>query len=213
MIVEIDHVSKTIKGTEVLHDISLTVDRGEVLCLTGVNGSGKTMLLRCVLGLVRPTTGTVSISGRVLGRDIDFPPSVGMLLEGPAFLPAWTGRRNLAFLSELASDTDPDMVGEVIRSVGLDPCDKRRYSSYSLGMKQRLGIAAALYGDPELIILDEPTNALDAEGTRLVHRLIGEHRDRGAAILLATHDRSLVRDLADCVVNLAEGHIEEAASC
>lgn len=205
----VNHFSKIIGSTEVLHDITLSVNSGMVLGLAGVNGSGKTMLMRAMLGLIAPTEGEVSIDGQRLGIDIQFPPSAGFLLEAPAFLNGRTGMDNLSLLAKLRGCSEQIELAKLLRGVGLNPDDHRTFKKYSLGMKQRLGIAAAVMGSPELIVLDEPTNALDCSGVNIVQKIIERERARGAAIVLASHDEGVLTQLSDKLIHLAEGHIDE----
>lgn len=204
----VDSVSKAIKGREVLNNVSLSVPEGSIVGVAGPNGSGKTMLMRAIAGLVRPDSGEIRIDGSVVGRDIASPPSVGLLLEGPAFLGRFSGLENLRLLASVSGALAQDELEDWIARVGLDPGDKRSYSKYSLGMRQRLGLAAALMGEPKLLLLDEPTNALDSEGQEMARKLIREARDGGAAVLLACHDAETMAELADEVWLLAEGHVD-----
>lgn len=206
--IDVVGVTKRLRRTTVLQDITLSFQPGRVAALTGPNGSGKTMLMRVVAGLVRPTEGYVEIDGLRLGRDVDFPPSLGMLLEGPTFLDSYTGFENLRMLASIKGIAEEAQIRSWISTVGLDPDDRRRYRAYSLGMKQRLGIAAALMEEPDVLLLDEPTNALDAGGVLMVQEQIRAARNRGATVLLACHDAGIVRSLADEVWHLAEGHLD-----
>lgn len=162
--VEVRGLSKRLKGVNVLDDVSLRVDAGDTIGLSGQNGSGKTMLMHAIAGLIRPNAGSVLIDGKELWKDISFPPSMGLLLEGPAFLADRSGRDNLRLLASIRGLASEDDCLAALRDVGLDPGDRRPYRKYSLGMKQRLGIAGALFERPSLMLLDEPTNALDADG-------------------------------------------------
>lgn len=206
--IDVVGVTKRLRRTTVLQDITLSFQPGRVAALTGPNGSGKTMLMRVVAGLVRPTEGYVEIDGLHLGRDVDFPPSLGMLLEGPTFLDSYTGFENLRMLASIKGIAEEAQIRSWISTVGLDPDDRRRYRAYSLGMKQRLGIAAALMEEPDVLLLDEPTNALDTGGVLMVQEQIRAARNRGATVLLACHDAGIVRSLADEVWHLAEGHLD-----
>ena len=204
----VDHLTKKLGSTEVLTDISLSVGSGEVLGLAGVNGSGKTMLMRAILGLIKPTDGDVLIDDKRLGSELPFPPSVGFLIEAPAFLNGRTGFDNLALLARLRGCSNEGAIAQLLNDVGLDPADRRTFKKYSLGMKQRLGIAAAIMGSPDLIVLDEPTNALDTSGVRMVQDIVEREKARGATIVLASHDGSVLSRLSDNVIHLAEGHID-----
>ncbi len=208
MRIEIRDVTKTIKSALILDRVTLTLESGRIYGLQGPNGSGKTMLMRLVAGLIRPTKGEVLIDGRRLGRDMDFPPSLGLLIENPAFLPEYTGKRNLELLAGLQNRIGDGEIRTAMTDAGLDPDDRRKYRKYSLGMKQRLGIAAAVMEKPELLLLDEPTNALDEGGVEEICRLIRRERDRGALVIAACHDRELLEGLADELYTVAEGRVE-----
>ena len=210
----VDHVSKTIKGIDILTDISMVLTSGHIVGFQGVNGSGKTMLMRLISGLIRPTNGTVSIDGKVLSKDISFPPSIGTLIENPAFLDGYSGFENLRILASIHNRITSENIKATISAVGLDPESHKAYRKYSLGMKQRLGIAAAVMEHPELILLDEPTNALDVDGVAMVKEIIQKEKDRGALIILCCHDSEVLNALADEVYHIQEGklashHIKE----
>lgn len=209
--VEFKNVSKTIKGREVLKDVSITIERGCVTALSGPNGSGKTMIMRCLAGLVYPDRGSIEIEGKVIGQDLSVPPSMGMLLESPAFVERYSGFENLEMLASLRGRLSGEDVRAWMARVGLDPNDKRSYRKYSLGMRQRLGLACACMEEPELLILDEPFNALDSNGVDTVLDLIADARNRDAAVVLACHDSKLLSLSADIVYNIAEGHIDGEA--
>lgn len=206
--IHVNHVTKTFKGADAVSDVTMAFEPGKVTGLAGPNGSGKTMLMRMIAGLVRPSSGRVDVDGEVVGRDIPFPPSLGMLLEGPTFLGGYSGVDNLKMLASIKGLLDEKAICNWIERVGLDPIDKRHYRRYSLGMKQRLGIAAALMETPDIVMLDEPTNALDVSGVDLVRREVCAARDRGATVILACHDASVLRDLSDEIWYLAEGRID-----
>ena len=210
----VDHVSKTIKGIDILTDISMVLTSGHIVGFRGVNGSGKTMLMRLISGLIRPTNGTVSIDGKVLSKDISFPPSIGTLIENPASLDGYSGFENLRILASIHNRITSENIKATISAVGLDPESHKAYRKYSLGMKQRLGIAAAVMEHPELILLDEPTNALDVDGVAMVKEIIQKEKDRGALIILCCHDSEVLNALADEVYHIQEGklashHIKE----
>jgi ABC-2 type transport system ATP-binding protein len=209
MKISINKASKIIHGKTVLSDISLDLVSENIYGLRGYNGSGKTMLMRLLAGLILPTNGTVVIDGKQLGKDIDFPPSVGLLIENPAFLSAYTGFRNLQLLAQIKkiiADTD---IFRILRDVGLDPDDRRKYKKYSLGMKQRLGIAAALMEKPDLLLFDEPMNALDSNGIELVSMLMRREKERGALIIMSCHDPEILETLSDCILTIDNGRLKE----
>lgn len=207
--IEIKNVTKVIKGATVLRNVSLKLEPGKIYGLKGPNGSGKTMLMRLVAGLIRPTEGEVYIDQKRLGRDFDFPPSLGMLIENPAFLPNYSGSKNLELLAQIKGIAGKDAVRQAILDVGLNPDDRKKYRKYSLGMKQRLGIAAALMESPEIIILDEPTNALDDNGIEQILSLLRRERERGAIIILSCHDAEILHAISDVIIRISEGRIEE----
>ena len=207
MEIVLNNVTKTLHGTKIIDNISLRLTSGHVYGLQGYNGSGKTMLMRLIAGLLLPTSGTVRIDSRTLGKDLDFPPSIGVLLENPAFLPAYTGVENLQLIASLRGVADDAQIKAAVARVGLDPKDKRKYKKYSLGMKQRLGIACAVFEKPDIIILDEPTNALDTDGVELVSKIISQERARGALIVLASHEKEYLHGLTDEIYTIENGRI------
>ena len=207
MIVELKNVTKTINDVTVLKDISLTLESGTIYGLKGKNGCGKTMLMRMMAGVIYPTSGTVSIDGEILHKDIATPRSIGVLIENPAFLPGYTGQRNLELLAGLTGKADRTQIAKTMSRVGLDPSDKRTYRKYSLGMKQRLGIACALMECPDLILLDEPINAIDEKGVPKIWEALQEEKQRGALIVLACHDTEELTSLADQIITIEEGKI------
>lgn len=203
---ELHGVAKEIRKNQVLRNISLTIERGTVTGFRGVNGSGKTMLLRIISGLIHPTAGSVTIDGRLLGKEIEFPPSMGLLIENPAFLEQYDALDNLRILNSISARkiSDEELRGLVER-VGLGQASGKKYRKYSLGMKQRLGLAAAVLGEPDLVLLDEPTNALDVEGIEILRGLIGQERRRGAAVVVACHDTAFLDSVADVIYCFEDG--------
>ena len=207
MKVELKNVSKRLNDVTVLEDISLTLEAGTIYGLKGKNGCGKTMLMRMMAGVIYPTSGTVSIDGEILHKDIATPRSIGVLIENPAFLPGYTGQRNLELLAGLTGKAERTQIAKTMNRVGLDPSDKRTYRKYSLGMKQRLGIACALMECPDLILLDEPINAIDEKGVPKIWEALQEEKQRGALIMLACHDTEELTSLADRIITIEEGKI------
>ena len=211
MKIEIEHVSKKIKDALVLDDVCMTLESGNIYGFQGVNGSGKTMLMRALIGLIRPTSGKVCIDGKELGKDIDFPESIGFLLENPAFLDMYSGEDNLKLLAKVDGNVDKKSVENEIRGliddVGLGQAGRKKYKKYSLGMKQRLGIAAAVLGNPDIVVLDEPTNALDDDGKEMVKSVVRKQKERGAFVIISCHDMQTLEELSDEIVKLKEGRI------
>ena len=208
MKIQVVEVTKRIRKNLILNNVSLEMESGKIYGLQGPNGSGKTMLMRLLCGLIKANKGKVLIDGKEIGKDIDFPESVGLLIENPAFWGNYTGLKNLELLAELQKRIDTEQIRETIRDVGLDPDDKRHFSKYSLGMKQRLGIAAAIMEKPEIILLDEPTNALDERGVAEICDLIRREKERGALIVIACHDADILENLADEIYTIYEGKVE-----
>lgn len=207
MKIEIENLCKSIKKVPILQDITVTFESGKIYGLKGKNGSGKTMLMRAVSGLIIPNSGTITINEEVLGKDISFPRSIGVLIENPSFLGNYTGYRNLEMLASIQKRIGEQEIRDTLTKVGLDPYDKRTYHKYSLGMKQRLGIAAAIMEKPDIVILDEPINALDESGALEVREILWELRDGGSIIILACHDAEELNLLSDEIYHIAEGKI------
>lgn len=207
--IEVVNICKSIKGNQVLHDISCCLDAGTVYGIYGRNGSGKTMLMRCILGLIYPDRGYIKIDGCVIGKEMDFPKSVGAIIENPAFFPYATGYENLKMLADIKKRISGDKIREMMRKVGLDDMDRRTVSKYSLGMRQRLAIAQAVMESPEILVLDEPTNALDEQGVEMFRGLIQEEKGRGALVILASHNKEDIDLLADVKIRMGDGRIEE----
>lgn len=185
----------------------MELQSGTVYGFKGINWSGKTMLMRLICGLIRPTQGEVSINGKVLGKDLSFPESVGVFLENPAFLGSYSGFQNLKLLASIKSVADDEAIRSALSRVGLRPDDHKKYRKYSLGMKQRLGIAAAIMENPDIVILDEPTNSLDADGVNLVKSVIKDEKKRGALVIISCHDAELLQDLSDETFLLEQGRL------
>ena len=199
--------TKYIKKALILDDVNIQLTGGKIYGLKGPNGSGKTMLMRLLCGLIRPTSGEVWIDGKKLGKDMDFPESVGLLIENPAVLPNYTGYENLELLAQIRGKIGAEQICQSLLEVGLDPHDPRRYRKYSLGMKQRLGIAAAIMEKPDLLIVDEPTNALDDSGVEQICTILRRERERGALVVIACHDSLLLETLSDEIYKIYEGKV------
>lgn len=208
MKIEVKNATKYIKKALILDHVNIELEGGRIYGLQGPNGGGKTMLMRLLCGLIRPTEGQVLIDGKQLGVDMDFPDSVGLLIENPAFLPNYTGYENLELLASLRCRVGEAELHAALSDVGLAPSDKRKYRKFSLGMKQRLGIAAAVMEKPALILLDEPTNALDDSGVERICSLIRRERDRGALVVMACHDADILESLSDEIFCIHDGIVE-----
>lgn len=209
MEIVIDHLKKQIKQNIVLEDINLKLEGGRIYGLQGKNGCGKTMLMRCIAGLVLPTAGTIAINGKVLHRDISLPESIGVLIENPSFLADYSGYHNLKMLASLKRKVSGEEINEVLQLVGLEGAEKKKFGEYSLGMKQRLGMAAAIMGKPDIIILDEPINAIDEEGVEQLRRVILELKTVDRIIIVACHDKEEMNIFADEVIHMKNGRIVE----
>lgn len=210
MKIEIKNVSKRIGKLEVLKDIDVTFEGGKIYGLRGKNGSGKTMLMRVISGLVHPTSGTVIINGKELGKDMSFPESIGILIENPTFIDNFSGYRNLKALANINQLIDEVEIKETVRKVGLNPDDKKYYKKYSLGMKQRLGIAVAIMEKPDIILLDEPINAIDEAGVNRIRDILFELRDENRIIIVACHDKEELELLADEIFEMVEGNLQKS---
>lgn len=206
-VVRLEDYCKSFKSAEVLKNINLTLESGKVIGLKGKNGSGKTMLMRAISGLILPTSGKVYINDKELGRHISFPPSIGILIENPSFISNYTGFKNLKILASIQNRISDDEIRDAIRKVGHDPDDKRTFKKYSLGMKQRLGIAAAIMERPDIVILDEPINALDEAGAGLIKGLLDELKANGSLIIIACHDTEELNYLSDEIYEIYDGEI------
>lgn len=205
--IKVENITKKFGETTVLDGISLTFDKNKIHGLIGRNGSGKTMLLKCICGFVIPTTGTIYVNGMQIGKDLDVPESVGIIIEAPSFLPNYDGYTNLKFLAAINNIISKEQIYAVIEKVGLDPKSKRPVGKYSLGMRQRLGIAQALMEDPDILILDEPMNGLDNQGVADIRKLLLELRNQGKTIILASHGKEDIEILCDTVHELDHGKV------
>lgn len=202
-------VTKELNGKIVLNDINLTFEEGMIYGLRGYNGAGKTMLLRLLCGLIYPTKGQVFYNGKELGRDLDFPESAGVLIEKPAFIGNLSAPQNLELILSLHPHADNrSRIDRALSRVGLLEAGEMRYSRFSLGMKQRLGIASAIMDDPDLLILDEPTNALDEEGINMLMNLISKMRMPDRIIVVASHEREFLASVADEIIEMREGRVQ-----
>lgn len=207
--IKIKNISKKIKGTEVIKNVSCELEPGHVYGIYGRNGSGKTMLMRCMLGLISIDSGEVEIEGKKIGKEIDQPQSVGAIIENVNFFTYATGLENLKMLAAINKKISEKKIRETLERVGLDPDDKRLVSKYSLGMKQRLAIAQAIMEEPDLLVLDEPTNALDEEGIDRFRKIIQEEAKRKATIIIASHNKEDITLLSDVKMRMEAGRLIE----
>lgn len=209
MELRIENISKMIRGKSILKEISLSLHSGNIYGFVGKNGSGKTMLFRAISGLMRIDSGRIICDGKVLHRDFSVLPSQGIVLENAGLYPNMTGFDNLKYLADLTGKIGNKEIENAILRVGLDPKDKRTYKKYSLGMKQRLAIAQAIMEYPDVILLDEPTNALDEEGVSHIRKIILEEKSRGAIVLIASHNSEDIRILTDQKYYIENGRITD----
>ena len=205
--IRLDDVVCTYKGKNLLNHVSVDFAAGKIHGIVGHNGSGKTMLLKCVSGYLKPNAGAVFLEGKELYHDVPFPTSMGLILENPGFLPYATGYQNLMWLAAIKKYIGKDDVRLVLKLVGLDKAHNKLVGQYSLGMKQRLGIAQAIMEKPKLLILDEPFNALDVDGVECIRRLIVDLRDQGVTILMTSHYQEDIAVLCDYVYHMENGSI------
>ena len=205
--IEISQLTKTYNGTDVLCNVSMTLESGKCYGLVGRNGSGKTMLLKHILGFVRATRGSVRINGKIIGKEIEIPDNVGAIIETPGFLPGYSGYRNLAFLAMIKGKAGKVDIVNAMKLVGLDPSLKKPVGKYSLGMKQRLGLAQALMEQPEILLLDEPMNGLDNEGVEEMRRVLLRLKEEGRLLIIASHNREDIALLCDEIYQFDKGMI------
>lgn len=205
VVICVQQVSKFFGEAEVLHEVSHDFESGKIHGIVGNNGSGKTVLMKCICGFLLPSKGRVFVHGKQIGRDVDFPPDTGIIIETPGFLPNLTGMKNLELLASLQRRIEREAIRQVIERVGLDPDMKKPVGKYSLGMRQRLGIAQAIMENPSLLILDEPLNGLDKVAVIQMRRLIRELREQGKTVILASHNQQDIAELCDTVCEMDAG--------
>ena len=203
--ISVQNVSKDFGQERVLKSVSREFEKGKIHGIVGNNGSGKTVLMKCICGFLIPTEGTVIVNGKRVGKDVDFPPDLGIIIETPGFLPGVTGVKNLEILASLNKKIGLSEIADAIRRVGLDPRMKKPVGKYSLGMRQRLGIAQAIMDNPNLLILDEPLNGLDKHGVAEMRKLIKGLKSEGKTVLLASHNQGDIDELCDTVCEMDAG--------
>lgn len=207
--IQLQNVTKRIKENTVLDNVTYTFKSGFVYGLYGQNGSGKTMLLRAISGLINLDSGSIFIDGEKLHDKIEFPPETGIVIENMELLPECSAKKNLKMLAKIKNIADEKDIIFSLERVGLDPDSDKKVKKFSLGMKQRLNIAQAIFENQKIILLDEPTNALDEEAVQLIYKIIREEKSRGATIIVATHHKEDLKEVCDVILKIAEGKIVE----
>ena len=207
--IQLQNVTKRIKENTVLDNVSYTFKSGFVYGLYGQNGSGKTMLLRAISGLINLDSGSIFIDGEKLHDKIEFPPETGIVIENMELLPEGSAKRNIQMLAKIKNIADEKDIIFSLERVGLDPDSDKKVKKFSLGMKQRLNIAQAIFENQKIILLDEPTNALDEDAVQLIYKIIREEKSRGATIIVATHHKEDLKEVCDVILKIAEGKIVE----
>lgn len=207
--IKIINLKKQIKNNIVLDSINLSIEKGLIYGFWGRNGSGKTMLFKIICGLVKSTEGNVYIKNKLLGKDVEFPDSCGILIDGPGYWPNKTSFENLKSLSDISTNIDNDEILELINDTGLNQYEEKTFKEFSLGFKQRLGISQALLGNPELLILDEPFNAIDEETISKINSILKSKKNNGSTILISSHDKEELRAICDYIYILKDGKIVE----
>lgn len=209
MKIQIENLSKEFKEQVALSSVDIEFNSGMIYGIIGRNGSGKTVLMKCIAGLMKPSSGRVMVDEKVVGKDMDFVEDMGIIIETPGFLPMFSGFRNLKMIATIRNKIDDKKICEVIKTVGLDPKSKKHVGKYSMGMKQRLGIAQAIMENPELIILDEPMNGLDNDGVVEMRELFKDLKERGKLIILCSHNPEDIKILCDHVYEIDKGIINQ----
>ena len=203
--IEVQNVVKRFRDQVVLKNVSISFEKGKIHGIVGRNGSGKTVLFKCICGLMHPEEGVILVNGKRVGRDVDMPEDIGAIIEAPGFLPNYSGYKNLRFLANIRRKIGKEEILNVLKTVGLDPESRKHVGKYSLGMRQRPGIAQAIMEDPEILILDEPMNGLDNAGVQDIRALLLELKAQGKTILLASHNHEDIAALCDTVHEMDGG--------
>lgn len=203
--IKVEGVCLTLQKTDILKDINITFDAGEIHGLIGRNGSGKTMLMKCICGFVKPTKGIIKVRDKVVGKDMDFPEDMGIIIETPGFIPYYSGIKNLMMLADLDKKVSKKEVEASMEKVGLSPALKRHVGKYSLGMRQRLGIAQAIMEQPDILVLDEPMNGLDKDGVKDMRGLFLELKKQKKTMIIASHFAEDIDILCDHVWEMDKG--------
>lgn len=206
----VKNLTKKFKEATVLNNVNITFESGKVHGLIGRNGSGKTMLMKCICGIVPPTSGEIIVNEKRIGKDVDIPANVGVIIETPGFIPNYSAFNNLKFLAVLNHKIGKEEIRNAIKSVGLNPDDKKHVGKFSLGMRQRLGLAQAIMENPDLLILDEPMNGLDKDGVADMRQYLLALKEQGKTILIASHSAEDIDVLCDTVCEIDKGKLEKA---
>lgn len=207
VIIKVENVVRKFNENNALNGVSINFEKGKIHGIVGRNGSGKTVLFKCICGFMPMTSGKITVSDKVIGKDSDIPDNVGLIIETPGFLPNYSGFKNLKLLACIKRKIDDKKIKETMERVGLDPKSKKHVNKYSLGMRQRLGIAQAIMEDPDILVLDEPMNGLDNEGVEEMRELFLNLRNEGKTILLASHNKGDVEYLCDTVREMDHGNV------
>ncbi len=207
-IIVVENVSKRFGDNLVLDDVSVNFEKGKIHGIIGRNGSGKTMLMKCICGFVPVTSGTITVEGKRVGKDIDIPHNMGIIIETPGFLNSYSGYNNLKFLAGINKKISKDRIVEIMELVKLDPANKKHVGKYSLGMRQRLGLAQALMESPDILILDEPMNGLDQSGVNEMRDILSSLAKEGTTIIMANHNSEDIELLCDTVCEMELGKIK-----
>ena len=208
-IISIEHLSKKFGNTTVLNDVTISFEKGKIYGIVGRNGSGKTMLMKCICGFVNPTFGKITVSGKVVGKDVEIPEDIGIIIETPGFVLNYSGYKNLKLLASVRGKITNDEIIDAINTVGLNPESKKHVGKYSLGMRQRLGIAQAIMEKPKILILDEPMNGLDNDGVAHIRDVLLKLKKEKVTIILASHNKEDVEILCDEVCYMDKGQIKD----
>ncbi len=207
-IIDVKNVNLTLGKTQILKDINVSFEQGRIHGLIGRNGSGKTMLMKCICGFIKPTSGEITVLGKRIGKDVDFPKNMGIIIETPGFIPYYSGYKNLKLLAGLNNKIGKNEIMQSMEQVGLDPKLKRHVRKYSLGMRQRLGLAQAIMENPDLLILDEPFNGLDKDGVKDMREYLLSYKEQGKTILICSHSAEDISVLCETVHEMDKGVIE-----
>ncbi len=210
-IIRVENVTKKFGSVTVLDRINISFQAGKIYGIIGRNGSGKTVLFKTMIGYLKPTGGRVVVGEKEIGKDIDFADNMGIIIENPGFLSRYTGYKNLEYLASIRKIIGKEQIRESMERVGLDPDSKKKVGKYSLGMKQRLGIAQAIMENPDILILDEPMNGLDNEGADDVRNILLKLKEEGKTIILASHNKEDIEILCDQVYEMDHGKLAGVA--